>query len=85
MKHASPAKLDALEPLLVAIRALKLLDERKPGIFYRKGHAALHFHEDPTGLYADLRLAKDEDFARFRVSSEGERAELMAAIAATTR
>jgi hypothetical protein len=84
VKHAGPATLEALAPLLAAIRALNIFDERKPGIFYRKGQAALHFHDDPTGIYADLRLAKGEDFTRFRVLTADERAELLASITAAT-
>jgi hypothetical protein len=81
VKHAGPATLEALAPLLAAIRALNIFDERKPGVFYRKGHAALHFHDDPTGLYADLRLTKGEDFTRFLVSTEAERAVLLDTLA----
>ena len=33
------------------------------GVFYRRSHAFLHFHEDPTGLHADVRF--DEDFERY--------------------
>jgi hypothetical protein len=80
VKHAGPATLEALAPLLAAIRALNIFDERKPGVFYRKSQAALHFHDDPTGLYADLRLTKGDDFVRFRVSAEDERAGLIAVL-----
>lgn len=57
MKHASAATLQALEPLLSSLRALPGLVEKKPGIFYRKGTAFLHFHEDAAGLFADVKLA----------------------------
>jgi hypothetical protein len=55
MKHASPVALDALEPLLVRIRVLGLLNERKRGSFYHGASAMLHFHEDPAGFFADLK------------------------------
>jgi hypothetical protein len=40
---------------------LSELTEKKPGIFYFRASAFLHFHEDPTGLYADVKL----DFKSF--------------------
>ena len=79
MKHAGPAALDALEPLLARLRALPGLTEKGRGVFYRRSRAFLHFHEDPTGLHADVRLAGD-DFERFRVETEGEREAFFAAV-----
>ena len=67
MKHAGPAALDALEPLLERIRATGVLKEKGRGIFYLKSRAFLHFHEDPKGLFADIRNAAGTDFDRFRV------------------
>ena len=72
MKHAGAAALDQLESLLAAIRALPGLKEKGRGAFYRGGKAFLHFHEDPAGLFADVRLA-GPDFDRFRVETEDER------------
>ena len=79
MKHAGPAALDQLEPLLGDLRALPALKEKTRGVFYRRGRAFLHFHEDPSGLHADLRLAGD-DFDRFRVQDEAERDALLALV-----
>ena len=76
MKHAGPAALDALEPLLERVRALPGLKEKARGAFYRKSRAVLHFHEDPAGLFADVRLASD-DFTRLRVTDFAEQDELM--------
>jgi hypothetical protein len=75
VKHATPAALDAVEDLLVRLRAVEALTERKRGVFYRKSSAFLHFHEDPEGLFADVKL--DGDFRRFRVSTAKERAALV--------
>jgi hypothetical protein len=73
MKHAGPAALDHLEPLLRELRAAGDLKERSRGVFYRRGRAFLHFHEDPAGLFADLRAA-DDSFERLDVTSaEGQR------------
>ena len=76
MKHAGPAALDALEPLLERVRALPGLKEKARGTFYRKSRAVLHFHEDPAGLFADVRLSGD-DFTRMRVTDPAEQEALM--------
>lgn len=77
MKHATPAALDQLEPLLTGLRALPGLVERSRGVFYRKGRAFLHFHEDPRGLFADLRDATADDFERVDVTASAGRANLL--------
>jgi len=82
VKHATPAALDALEPLLAQIRELPGLTERSRGVFYRKGRAFLHFHEDPAGLFADLRDAAGEDFERLDVTADSDWPSLLAAAAA---
>jgi hypothetical protein len=56
MRHATPVALDGLEPLLAQLREVDGLTERKRGIFYRRSAAFLHFHEDPAGFFADVRL-----------------------------
>jgi hypothetical protein len=81
MKHASPAALDALEPLLARLRALPGLVEKKQGIFYRGSKALLHFHEHGKDMYADVRLAA-ADFTRLRVCTAPERRALLEAIRA---
>lgn len=43
------------------------LVERSRGVFYRRSRAFLHFHEDPTGLFADVRIG--EEFERLPVNS----------------
>jgi hypothetical protein len=70
MRHATAAALDELEPLLERVRALSGLIERKRGVFYRGSRAFLHFHEDRSGLHADVRLGLD--FERFRVQTTEE-------------
>ena len=56
MRHATSATLDSIEPLLSGIRKVAGLRERQRGIFYKKSIAYLHFHEDPAGLFADVKL-----------------------------
>ena len=81
MRHARAAALEALNDLLESLRSRTDLTERRLGIFYVSGKAFLHFHEDPAGLFADLRFA--DDWQRFPVNSPGERAELLAVIDGT--
>ena len=78
MKHAGPAALDALDEVIVAVRARDGLKEPRRGVFYRRGKAWLHFHEDPAGLFADLR--DGADWVRFRVSNAAERRKLLVAV-----
>jgi hypothetical protein len=78
MKHAGPATLDSLHDLLAAIRTRAGLREPRRGVFYRKGKAWLHFHEDRAGLFADLRIGAD--WQRFPVSDAAQRATLLAVI-----
>lgn len=79
MKHATATALDQLEPLLVELRALPGLKERSRGVFYRKGRAFLHFHEDPTGWFADLREAVGDEFERVDVTDQSGRSMLLSA------
>jgi hypothetical protein len=80
MKHAGKEALERLEPLLEKLRRIEGLVEKRPGIFYRKSRALLHFHEDDSGLYADLRLGAE--FERVRVETAKERSSLLAAVRA---
>jgi hypothetical protein len=77
MKHAGPEALETLNELLSAIR-VRRLNEPRPGSFYRKGKAWLHFHEDKAGLFADIRVGPE--WERFRVSEIEERAALLGLI-----
>lgn len=79
MKHATSAVLDTLEPLLAQVRAVPGLVERSRGVFYRKGRAFLHFHEDPKGLFADVRDAEGDDFERIEVSRDSGQRHLLTA------
>jgi len=80
MKHAGPDTLAALEPLLARLRAQPALKERTPGCFYRGATAFLHFHEDPAGPFADVRLAPGP-FTRLRVATAAEQDALAGAVA----
>lgn len=78
MKHAGPEALERLAPLIEKLRATAGLVEKKPGVFYRKSKAFLHFHEDPSGLYVDVRVS--DAFERLRVETAKERAALLSLV-----
>jgi hypothetical protein len=81
VKHAGAAVLDQLEPLLDRIRACGALREKSRGIFYLKSRAYLHFHEDPAGVFVDIRAADGKDFDRMKLDPAVE-TEILARIAA---
>jgi len=81
MKHAGDQAVDALAPLLVRIRQIDGMQERKHGIFYWRASAFLHFHEDPAGFFGDMKVAGD--FRRFPLNTSAERAAFVAAARAT--
>ena len=75
MKHAGPAALARLDDLLTPLRRYRALVEKRPGVFYRRGRAFLHFHEDPAGLFADIR--PDDAWVRLPVNDAAEHARLL--------
>ncbi len=81
MRHARAEALAALEELLDGVRALHVLQERTPGSFYYKRAGFLHFHEDPAGLFADVKL-DGRHFERLEVTSLEQQYELLALIQA---
>ncbi len=80
MRHARDDALDSLEPVLVQLRQLPELTERSRGTFYKKSQAFVHFHEDPAGLFADVRLVRGAEFTRVRVSTKAEQRSFMTAV-----
>lgn len=83
VRHARSEALDELEEVLSDVRKLPGLIEKSRGVFYRGSRAFLHFHEDATGLYADVRIG--DDFARHRVQSAAERRAFLTRVANATR
>src|ERR1700722_197704 len=79
VRHATTEALDRLEPLLAELRSLPGLVEKKRGVFYRRSKAFVHFHEDLSGLYADVRFAGD--FERMCVETAEQRAALVSRVA----
>ena len=84
MKHAEADALNIIENLLSEIRQITVgasVKETKPGTFYQKSAALLHFHEDPAGIFADLKIAGK--FARFPVNTSQEQEEFLLALKST--
>lgn len=79
MKHAGPDTLETLDSVLRQLRKRQLLIERRPGSFYVRSKAFLHFHEDPAGIFADMK----EDlrtFTRYRVTTSVEQRKLLSRV-----
>jgi len=68
---------------LLELRRVDGLTEKKRGVFSRGSRSFLHFHEDPTGLYADVRI--DAEFERMRVTTKAERKRLLSVARAAVR
>ena len=78
MKHAGARALNALSDLLKSLRARNALAEKRPGIFYVRGRAFLHFHEDYASFFADLR--QGGDWQRLPVNDREDHTRLLAAV-----
>ena len=65
MAHADAKALEPLLPLLRQLREIKTVKEVKPGIFYLRGAAFLHFHDEQGALVADLKRASGSGFDRY--------------------
>jgi hypothetical protein len=80
VRHVAAAGLDELDDVMRELRGVDGLKEKSRGVFYRGSRAFLHFHEDPSGLYADVRLGAD--FERMRVTTKAERKRLLSVVRA---
>jgi hypothetical protein len=60
--------LDAIAPLLAVLRAHAAVDEVRPLTFHLQGRDFVHFHDDPGGVEADVRLPSG--VLRMRVASD---------------
>ena len=69
-----------LEPFLAELRQRHpQLREKSSGSFYVKSKGYLHFHEDPAGIFADVKLDLIE-FTRYRATTAKEQRALLARI-----
>jgi hypothetical protein len=79
MKHAGQDTLRRLAPLLIELRKRAALREKAMGIFYLKSKAFLHFHDDPAGIFADVKLDL-KTYSRIRATTTTEQKALLRTI-----
>jgi hypothetical protein len=77
MAHANEAALQTLLPLLRQLRDIKGLREIRPGIFYCRGAAFVHFHDDGGTLFADLKKAGGSGFDRYALATPAAQRKLV--------
>ncbi len=77
MAHADESALLRLLPVLRQLREIKTLREMKPGIFYLKGSAFVHFHDEAGTLVADLKKASGAGFDRYAVDTPSAQRKLV--------
>jgi hypothetical protein len=75
MRRAGAATLARIAALLEALRRHPALREGQAGHFFLGACEVLHFHDDPAGVFADLRLAGG--FVRLPATSPAEQAEVL--------
>ena len=78
MKHAGPNTFARIPLLLGELRKRPLLVECRPGVFYLKSRAFLHFHDHEPDVFADVRVAGE--FARYPVTSKAQQWELLGVV-----
>ena len=77
MAHADAKALEALLPLLRQLREIKGLKEVKPGIFYLRGAAFLHFHDEQSSVSADLKKPGGSGFDRYPIATPPQQRKLV--------
>ena len=76
--RAGPATFARISRLLEELRDHPLLREPRSGVFYLESREILHFHDNPSGVWADLRLGGE--IVRLPVTSRSEQLELLGRI-----
>ena len=77
MKHAGANTLKMLDPVLRQIRKHhRVLIEKTPASFYLRSKGFLHFHEDSTGIFVDLK-ENLLTFTRYRATTSREKRNLV--------
>ncbi len=77
MRHAGTEALGGIAGLLASLRAVPLLNEKRPGVFYLRSKAFVHFHEDGPDVYADVRSPGEASFSRLRVTTRTGQRQLL--------
>jgi hypothetical protein len=79
VKHAGPETFARIAGLLDELRRREGLREPRPGTFYIRSKAFLHFHDDPAGIFADVKLDL-VDFTRLAVTTPAQQRALLVRI-----
>ena len=77
MPRADTDALSRLAPVLRQLRDIKGVREERPGIFYARREAFVHFHEDANGLYADLKKSGGSGFDRYPLATPAQQRKLV--------
>jgi hypothetical protein len=77
MAHATPDALNSYLALLRQLREIKGLTEKRPGIYYYKATAFLHFHDTDGVIDADLKKVPGSGFDRVAVSTPEQQRRLV--------
>ena len=77
MAHADAEALEPFLPLLRQLRAVKGLKEVRPGIFYVRSSAFLHFHDEAGVLCVDLKKPGGSGFDRYAIATPPEQRKLV--------
>ena len=77
MAHAGSEALRTLLPVLRQLREIKGLREERPGIFYARRDAFLHFHDEGGVLHADLKKPGGSGFDRFPLATPADQRKLV--------
>jgi hypothetical protein len=77
MARAEADALQKLLPLLRQLREIKGVQETKPGIFYARRDAFVHFHDDGGALYADLKKPGGSGFDRYPLETAAQQRKLV--------
>lgn len=77
MARAGAEALQKLLPVLRQLREIKGVREEKPGIFYARREAFIHFHDEDGKLHADLKKPGGAGFDRYPLDSAAEQRKLV--------
>lgn len=77
MPRADADALARIAPVLRQLRDIKGVREERPGIFYARREAFVHFHEDAGGLYADLKKSGGSGFDRYPLATPAQQRKLV--------
>jgi hypothetical protein len=77
MARAEAEALQKLLPVLRQLREIKGVQETKPGIFYARRDAFIHFHDEDGTLFADLKKAGGAGFDRYPLDTPAQQRKLV--------